>query len=1354
MMISHKVLAVLFFSVLFTFFFQSSNLNAQNDFITINQLDFPSTISSQSVNCVLQVPNGYLLIGTDNDLLKYDGHEISTVLQNNNIRHLAIDKTNTIWVGTINGLFSLNMESATLKKVDEIGNQSIRALHLSKKGELLIGTENGLLIYNLKDKLINKYVHHQNFNEGISHNIVRSIFEDKMGNLWIGTENKLNKFNRAKNTFTHYNLQPSDIPTPQNNLVLTIKSTTYKNEPLLLIGTETGLCLFNPKTEKWKTLTTNSTKGKLSNNVIKKIAITENHKIWLGTDYGLNLFDINTKTFTSFFHEFGKINTINGNTIQTLFLDNQHNLWIGNQGGLNSIYNSANTITFNKIDRNGPQLPGGIGVNAMSEDAKGNYWIASDIGLIQYITATKKYVYFSPPEILHRRVFDVYADLKGMVWIATSGGLNTYNIYTEKIKRYIAKPQEKDQLHTNYLSKVTGNSKGDIWIGTVNKGIYKVVQNNGELSFINFRHEEGNPDSLPEDGINTMIFDQNNNLWVSTYTKLATFNAVKGCFINIDKFRKEQDLTEIGNIVTLFSDEKAVFFTATNKIYKKPLDSNYYSLCDSMAIDMKSMVVVNDKLWFSDTRNLYSYDLKKKNVLKVPTKEIVRVKFKANTYLDSKGKVFFFGKEGFVSLDPNKISSSIKDKPVVFTDLKINEKSLLNTVDNGKFNRDLNTIESLDLAYDENNFEFSFSSMNLSIADPTEYMFQLEGFDDKWQILNDRNSVAYKNLRPKKYTLKVKASNDNGVFPKEYREIAITVAAPFWATNWALLVYFLLIIGFLMLVKKILTEKLHYTNDIKLEKIKLEKSEELIEIKTKFYNNITHDLKTPLSLILGPTEQLMASETDEQKLNTLKIIKRNTNKLQLQVNKILDLRKIEKGVEKLRIQQYDIVKFSQRILSQFKEETINRDITLNFTTTIPTLVMWFDIEKLENVYYNLLSNAYKFTPDKGEINLSISYDENSPNEEYIKIALTDTGEGIPKDKIQQVFERFNAVEGKNYTNQKGSGIGLSIVNQYVALHSGTIQVKSEVSKGSTFTLCLPINKETLSDYVESDLKQIEEAELNVEKKPLSPELITEQNTDLPIILIVEDDIDMREFLSGSFKNQYKVFLAENGKEGWNIAIQEVPDIIISDVMMPIMDGFELCQKVKENVTTSHIPFILLTAKSSSACKLMGTEFGADDYIEKPFHLEYLTTKTGQLLNQRNLLKKTYLQEVILEPKEIAVQSVDDKFLVQVMKMIEDNIDNPDLNVKMLSTDLSMSHSNFYRKIKGLTGQTATDLIRTIRLKRAAQLLDANVYRVKDVMYQSGFTHSSYFTRSFKAMYGVTPKEYMLTKKKLEVTLEE
>ena len=534
---------------------------------------------------------------------------------------------------------------------------------------------------------------------------------------------------------------------------------------------------------------------------------------------------------------------------------------------------------------------------------------------------------------------------------------------------------------------------------------------------------------------------------------------------------------------------------------------------------------------------------------------------------------------------------------------------------------------------------------------------------------------------------------------------------------------------------------------MRFEKREHQRSEELIELKTRFFTNITHELKTPLTLISSPVDELLTKELDPSTKKRLSLVKRNTDRLKNLVNQILDIRKIEAGGEKLSIQKYDIVKFCNQIKSQFTEEAIKRNIFLQFSTEPESLIIWFDLEKVEKILINMLSNAFKFTPDKGTIRVNIGFNPEQIEGDYVFITVSDTGKGISKEDQTHLFDRFNSLSSPNFTNQKGTGIGLSIINEYAVMHGGSVSIDSLPDMGSKFTFSLPIKKSMLTNYEISDrlrddlLEEIEQAdELNDEE---NDSLLEEQDSDKTLkVLIVEDDPDMREFLRDGLNADYMIYEAEDGKEGLKKTIKIRPDIIISDLMMPIVDGLEFCAKIKADVRTSHIPFILLTAKGDLDSKLSGIETGADDYIRKPFNLEHLATRVKTLIKQREELRRIYQQQMKLEPSKITVNSVDERFLDELLNKIESEIDNSELSVKILSEMMGVNPTNLYRKIKALTGQTATEFIRNIRLKRAAQLFKNEKHlNVSEVMYMVGFTHRSYFTRCFKELFGVSPKSY-------------
>jgi signal transduction histidine kinase/DNA-binding response OmpR family regulator len=767
--------------------------------------------------------------------------------------------------------------------------------------------------------------------------------------------------------------------------------------------------------------------------------------------------------------------------------------------------------------------------------------------------------------------------------------------------------------------------------------------------------------------------------------------------------------------------------------------------------NITSAVALGSKLFLVSGRKLYTYDKSNRELIKIPNREI-GLQFLKKIEIFRDQRILLYGRTGFSVVDADELTIKNGNVDLRWTNFSISNTEINpHTEYNSRYvlTKNIDETDEIELQYNENSFRIEFSALPYNSYRDIEYRYILENYEENWNTLrNGENYVSYTQTRPGKYLLKVQASDDQGRFKGEERVLSLIVQPPLYMSKWALILYLLCFVLLILFYRRILLNRERDRNELLVEKLEHQKSEELIALKTRFFTNITHELKTPLTLISSPIDDLLTKPLDEKTQKSLTLVKRNADRLKKLVNQILDIRKIEAGGEKLRIQNYDIVKFCNQIKNQFKDESLKRNIFLQFSSEHASKMMWFDIEKVEKILFNLLSNAFKFTPDKGTIRVSVDEGSNEEQDsDYIFISVSDTGKGISKEDQANIFDRFNSLSSSNYTNQKGTGIGLSLIYEYTALHGGVVKFDSVLGVGSKFVFTLPKDKSFLNNYevIETTLEEEPNKEMVEFEKLVSLDenrSETEKEEDVIVkVLIVEDDPDMRDFLISGFSSEYSVVEAEDGKEGLKKAIKELPDIIVSDLMMPNLDGIAFCKKLKADFRTSHIPFILLTAKGDMESKLIGLETGADDYIQKPFNLEHLMVRVKGLISQRESLRKKYLQQVKLEPGEITVNSLDEKFLDELLAKIESEMDNSDLSVKLLSEMLGISPANLYRKIKALTGETATEFIRNIRLKRAAQLLKNKHLNVSEVMYMVGFTHHSYFARSFKELFGVSPKSY-------------
>lgn len=1324
-------------------------------------IELPSEVEDSRANCIFEDSRGFIWFGFNNGLVLYDGYKgkvISCILENGSsqsfgpVISIVEDIKGNIWVGSAFGVFIYNpiKETSILLNDAHINGKTFRSLNTTSKGEILIGTVSGLLIYNMDGTFIAQYIHQPSIENSLSNNVVRTIYEDKNENLWIGTYDKLNLLDRKQKKITQFKLQKSDSLYHSNNLILSINPLEKENDSILIIGTETGLCLFNTNNQQFKQYSHSAKNNSISNSVVKSIHRVDND-LWLGTDLGLNIFDIENENFNNLYYDYNNSFSISNNVINDIYFDSHRNLWIATDTGVDKVYLNENNVRLNQFYKNASFFKNGVIINDFSKQDNGDIWIASQQGVFKFDKDNNTYTQFLPPKILHNKVEAILCDKNGLVWIATSGGLNVYDLKKKTFSNYVSKSKGNNVLKSNYLTSIAQDSKGTIWIGTANKGLFKIVKKkNGEIEFINFKYEPNNDNSLSSSTIRDIAFDAHDNIWIATAKGINCFYTLNGVF---ERFTKSK-YGQVPNISVnnLFFDEKQILWISSYiGLFQWNSKLEKFIHFEDLPANITSAVAIDSIVYFISDNTFYFFDKKDNEVIRVPNDEIGLKKIKKIKVMPDK-TMLLSGQTGFASLKANDLKIEKETAEVKWTHFSISNTEIKPYTEyNSRFilNKHIDATDAIILNYDENSFRVDFSSLPFNSKEDIEYKYILEEYEGDWRILKDgQNYVSYTQVRPGNYKLKVKASNNQGVFNGKERVLNIIVKTPIYFSWWALIFYLLCFVLLILFYRSILLNRERDKSELKFEKLKHQKSEELIALKTRFFTNITHELKTPLTLISSPVDDLLTKKLDEATLNSLSLVKRNADRLKKLVNQILDIRKIEAGGEKLRIQQYDIVKFCKRKIDQFNEESLRRNIFLQFSSEIESEIIWFDLEKVEKVIYNLLSNAFKFTPDNGTIKVHIEYGTTKNIEDnYISISVSDTGSGISKEDQANIFDRFKSLSSPNYTNQKGTGIGLSLIHEYATLHNGTITFESVLNAGSIFIFSLPKDKSLLKNYEvvaplikEPSEKAVEEFEnitseneMPVDKKP---------DSDNPLkALIVEDDGDMRAFLTAGLTASYKVVEAEDGQQGFNVAIKELPDIIVSDLMMPNVDGIEFCKKLKADIRTSHIPFILLTAKSGIDNKITGIETGADDYIQKPFNLELLTVRMKNLIKQRESLKKIYLQQLKLEPSEITVNSLDEKFLDDLLAKIEMEMDNSELSVKLISKMLGISSTNLYRKVKALTGQTANEFIRNIRLKRAAQLLKNEQLNVSEVMYMVGFTHHSYFTRCFKELFGVSPKDY-------------
>ncbi|MCX6309226.1 MAG: ATP-binding protein [Bacteroidia bacterium] len=1321
----------------------TASVSAQDKLIFEN-ISIDKGLSSRVVNCIVQDDAGFLWFGTDNGLNKYDGYNFkifkhdpndSLSISNSRINCFCKTQDNRLWIGTDKGLNIYNPVKETFISVKpkndnskNLDNSRIRAIYEDRFHALWIGTQNGLFKYNPIENTI-KLMPFGNLKKNAVLNIIRCIYEDNGGILWIGTFDGLFSLNPFNGIYKHYKLKKQVVNEIPNNLIISLHNFE-SDDQYLWVGTESGLCKFNKSDGSFVIYSAENKNSCLSNSTIKCILQYNKDELLLGTDWGLDLFDINTQTGTSYNHSNYDNLSISDDIITSIYKDKAGIVWMATSNGISKLNTKRKKFDTTILNINTSE----INVSDITNDKDGNVWIGTFEGIFEKNAKSgkiSKYLLDSPLKI-NRVCRRVFSDKYGVIWAGTQNGLQYWDKSQQKIRKidipesplllkYIfgITQDESGNIWTNvnnglcqiipkrnqdgtingfsyYVailnSKITSNRNNEInciqsdkatniWFGISNEGLYKY--NILTKKFKHYRFNDINPKSINSNSISAIFIDKNKKVYILTDRGLCTYNEMDDSFneVNIDK------------------------------LYR-------FSLQNGIADN-------NNNIWLSTFLNLIQYNVKTGKTISYNfTHELKNKGFISNSiYKNPQGRIYIGSYDRYVSFLPEEISSYTNVSPLLITSVKVFDNDInwerLNLEDK------VDKKEIIQLNYNQNFIKIYFSLLDFYSPSNNKYSYMLDGIDKQWMTTTGiQNYATYSNLPPGNYVFKLKGANPDGFWNKDITSLFIQINPPWWISWWAYTLY-VIILGFILyFIIKTARSRFLLANELKLEKIEHEKTEEINLIKLRFFTNISHEFRTPLSLILGPIETLM--ENTEPKFHEqLQIMKSNANRLLRLINQIMDFRKIENKKMELNLTTGEIVSFVKSIFSMFNGHAAARKIEYIFDSSSTECIMSFDRDKIEKVIYNLLSNAFKFTPENGCITLSIEM-KTKQEVEYVEISVSDTGIGINDEEKNLIFQRFYQSKTKSIEQIEGTGIGLTLCKEFVELHKGEIFSKNDQKVGSTFVVLLPIeNAEILSsiDIIENTIQ--------------TSENITEKER----ILIVEDNLEMRQYLAKHFSNNYEISEAANGKDGMDLIQIIPPDLIISDLMMPVMDGLEFCNNVKSNMLTSHIPFIILTAKANEELAYEGLSFGADDYITKPFSLKLLNIRIAKLIEQRKMLQEHFKLSILSNPQASIPESNDEKFMYLTVKAIDENIDNFDLNIELLCQKLNITHQQIYRKIKALTGQTVSEFIRSVRLKEASQLLCDSDMNVSEIMFSVGFSNRSYFSKCFSEQYSLTPKEY-------------
>ncbi|REE05502.1 two-component regulator propeller domain-containing protein [Marinoscillum furvescens] len=1301
-------------------------------------------ISSGTITAMDQDHQGLIWVGTRDGLKRYDGQEVksykpqSSSLVGNDVSAVLVDAHNRLWVGTTDGglnlyvheVDSFNHFMPKTGVADAIESTDVRDILEDGQGNIWVATKHGL----------NRYIEDGNsfevFRSPFANQLIRDIEIDDQGNIWCGTfGGGLYQFNPETKKFKDFLTELTSAPK--------VQSLAIVNDQILIGTRDQGVLLFDPESNDLQSFLTDD-KYKESSNIWDILVSDDGKKIWIGTDgngmIALEAHDGEWRDQPLFIPLIESKRL--GNAVYTIFFDRDENMWIGSAWkGLYALEHLHNDISFLAGLENEDQ-------NTVWSIYKENetVWLGTDgNGLLIYDQARA-----GDLEKYYERYKIVTIDKRvdGNYWLGTySNGLILFGKDKRELKRYGAKA---GSLPANDVRDILHDPKSNgYWIGTWGGGISFIDERTQE--FTTFQYDANDETTLSNNNVVALEYASGGKIWVATFgggvnrfdPETRTFERYQ---YQVSRDYGTKFLSK--NLTCIYDDQlgNLWFGTWTKGLSKLNLATGdvhtfeHYPFLQGVTV---CSILEDSKrnVWISTTEGIYKYVHAQDTVLDYS--DLKGGYHFGSAFQDQQGHMYFGGLNGVVSFDPLKMEIVQKEPNIVFTDFKLFNKSV--TVGKGQFlDKTINHQEKIELTYDQRVITFDFAALKYPFSDECEYGIKMENFDGDWRNNGANRSATYTNLDPGEYIFRVKTYDKKGELSENEASVKVLVGKPYWATWWAYTFYVLLFGVLLYFYRKynIYWEKMK--NQLKLEQLGREKEAELHEIKVRFFTNISHEIRTPVTLILGSINRLMESGiTDKANLSAVQNIRKNGSHLLNLVSELLDFRKLESGDARLKAAEGNIVNFLKEISLSFTEQAINKSIAYDFHTDLQEIKLWYDRDEMEKVLYNLISNAFKYTPEGGKVFIGISQDD-----QFVYIKIEDTGKGIPAKQLKDIFKRFYQSDNDpTYKNNDGYGLGLSITYEIIKLHGGEIIAESELGKGSAFTIKLPLgNTHLKSEFLIEDFKDSEEVALyasNSEGQGENVKLSFPDQSELTV-LVAEDNDGIRAYLYDLLNEHFHVILAVNGREALELTYEKMPDLILSDVMMPEMDGITFSGKVKQDPRISHIPIIILTARTSLIFKKEGLDIGVDDYITKPFSEIILKTRIRNLLNNRHLLREKYKTDLLIEPSELALRSPDQEFLSSLSDIIEANMSSGELSAEHLCKEMGMSQSNVYKKLKSLTGMSIVEFVRDFRLKHAVQLIVRQKLTVSEACYKVGFNDRRYFSQVFKTKYGMTPTQYAKT----------
>jgi signal transduction histidine kinase/ligand-binding sensor domain-containing protein/CheY-like chemotaxis protein/AraC-like DNA-binding protein len=1348
-------------------------LSGQEKNLFFRHLTTNEGLSHNSVYAINEDDYGFMWIGTRSGLNRFDGYSFKIYDNNNSglrnayINTIFKDSKGRMWIGTQEGgLSRYNTETDNFTTYTHspgspgsFDQDNIQAIAEDSKGSIWAGTH-GEDLYRLEEKTGKLILFNLQAKVPAGFNIERinTIFFESDTLLWLGTLGGLYHYNQVSGkVYPEY----SDNGFVNDRVL----SLFNENQSIIWLGTSSGVVRFNKKTHQAEKITTSN--SSLSNDQILDIERIPDGRIMIATDGGgLNIYDPVTRSITQCMSDPNNPYTISNNSVYEIFTDKNKGLWVGNYvGGIN--YYSEFDWKFLPVKHqlNDRESLSDNHIRTFFQDREGGIWIGTLGGLNHYNPNTGKFKSFTfskttSNSLSSNTVLAIYEDREGNLWIGTfGGGISIFDKKKNTFRKFSHPDDNTGSLEKASIYAISETNSNKLCITSLG-GIYILDRNTGRLK----RYTSGTS-NLSNNTVKVLCNDKQGNIWLGTNHGLNRFNPETEDFLVYTHSNSDSTTLANNRILSILQANDGRIWVGTEGggvSILNPGTGKFYSITsrEGLPDNVVNAIVQdnNENLWISTNKGLVQYDpVKGKLKIYTVADGLQGNEFNQKASLKtSDGKIYFGGSNGFNAFYPGNLVINTHPPKVLFTDLYISNKLVSVGEANGPLDKQLFLLEKLTLDFAQSNFEIHFSALGFINIGKYKYSFFMKGVDEAWTDFREVRSANYASLRPGLYTFMVKALNNDGVSSIEPAVLQIRILPPWWKTWWAYTIYAIIIISSLILFIRVNTSWVKVKQQLLLERFEKDQLEELNQMKLGFFTNISHEFKTPLTLILGHLDNLKNAGS-EKKAENISNIEKNARRLLFLINQLLEFRKAESGLMKLKASKGNIVQLLEGIKESFNDLAVKKNIQFELTSEGIIPEIWFDAEKMEKIIFNLLSNAFKYTEEGGSISIQIRLKDtkwnNSNNNRLnsVEISIRDTGIGIAPDDIRMVFDRFYQETKSGTINKKidSSGIGLAYCKRLVDLHHGDISAESELGKGSSFLVILPIGKDHLSD---EEIKEEVNFLLKMDYQGFSGEIADIPSSDtgavspddkMPLLLVVDDNPQVCIVIAEKFRTTFRVITAANGNGGLEIARQYLPDIIISDIMMPGMDGIEFCQKLKEDILTSHIPVILLTAKSGDENQIIGIKTGADAYLSKPYNPDLLQVTIENLINNRKLLRNKFAGQPTFVPAEVVSNKLDEQFLVRIISLIENDSDSDTLDVTKLSREVAMSRSVLYRKLKALTGNSIQDFVRIVKLRKAARMLLDSDFPVSEIAYQSGFANSKHFSTAFKRQFGKTPSEYRI-----------